>query len=145
MPPAIPRTSGGRGYKRQVQYTYWPDHEILVLITRIGGLKISLGLHLHPYFVHASREGLDKSAHFQTYLSLYCLTMRWIPQFHMLAHFVTNLLESAEENCFRNYFMFNLHDSIGLGRDLIRDPWICSRTRFQLRYGAWPGKTITIK
>ena len=42
----------------------------------------------------------------------------------------------------RNYFMINLHESIGPGRDRTRDPWICSQTsfcnqtRYLLRYAA---------
>ena len=28
----------------------------------------------------------------------------------------------------RNYFMINLHESMGPDRDLTRDPWICSQT-----------------
>ena len=41
-----------------------------------------------------------------------------------------------EENDRRNYFMINLHESMGLGRDRTRDPWICSQTRIccQTRY-----------
>ena len=27
----------------------------------------------------------------------------------------------------RNYFMINLHERMGLGRDRTRDPWICSQ------------------
>ena len=44
----------------------------------------------------------------------------------------TTLLESfsgREENDRRNYFMINLHESMGPGRDRTRDPWICSQTR----------------
>ena len=32
----------------------------------------------------------------------------------------------------RNYFMINLHESMGPGRDRTRDPWICSQTRILL-------------
>ena len=44
----------------------------------------------------------------------------------------TTLLEwisGREENDRRNYFMINLHESMGPGRDRTRDPWICSQTR----------------
>ena len=47
-----------------------------------------------------------------------------------------------EENDRRNYFMINLHESMGPGRDRTRDPWICSQlricnqTRYRLRYAA---------
>ena len=33
-----------------------------------------------------------------------------------------------EENDHRNYFIINLQESMGLGRDQTRDPWICSQT-----------------
>ena len=42
----------------------------------------------------------------------------------------------------RNYFMINLHESMGPGWDRSRDPWICSQTRiccqtcYRLRYAA---------
>ena len=58
----------------------------------------------------------------------------------------TNLLEwfsGREENDRRNYFMINLHKSMGPGRDRTRDPWICNQTsiscqtRYRLRYAAW--------
>ena len=48
-----------------------------------------------------------------------------------------------EENERRNYFMINLHVSIGPGRDRTRDPWICSQlricnqTNYRLRYAVW--------
>ena len=57
----------------------------------------------------------------------------------------TTLLEwisGREENDRRNYFMINLHESMGPGRDRTRDPWICSQTcicsqtRYRLRYAA---------
>ena len=47
-----------------------------------------------------------------------------------------------EENDRRNYFMINLHESMGPGRDRTRDPLICSQlricnqTRYGLRYAA---------
>ena len=47
-----------------------------------------------------------------------------------------------EENDSKNYFMINLHESMGLGRDQSPDPWICSQicicnqTRYRLRYAA---------
>ena len=47
-----------------------------------------------------------------------------------------------EENDRRNYFMINLHESMGPGRDRTRDPWFCSQTRiccqtrYRLRYAA---------
>ena len=36
----------------------------------------------------------------------------------------------------RNYFMINLHESMGSGRDQTRDAWICSQTHIycQTRY-----------
>ena len=57
----------------------------------------------------------------------------------------TTLLEwfrGREENDRRNHFMINLHKSMEPGRDLTRDPWICSQTRiccqtlYWLRYAA---------
>ena len=50
--------------------------------------------------------------------------------------------QRKEENDRRNYFMINLHESMGPGRDRTRDPWncsqtrICSQTRYRLRYAA---------
>ena len=47
-----------------------------------------------------------------------------------------------EENDRRNYFLINLHESMGPGRDRTRDPWICSQlricnqTRYRLHYAA---------
>ena len=44
----------------------------------------------------------------------------------------TTLLEwisGREENDCRKYFMINLNESMGPGRDRTRDPWICSQTR----------------
>ena len=41
-----------------------------------------------------------------------------------------------------NYYMINLHERMGPGRDRTRDPWICSQTRiwyqtrYRLRYAA---------
>ena len=61
-------------------------------------------------------------------------TSNWIP---------ATLLEwfsGREENDRRNYFMINLQESMGPGRDRTRDPWICSQTRiycqrrYRLRY-----------
>ena len=57
----------------------------------------------------------------------------------------TTLLEwfsRTEENDCRNYFMINLHESMGPGRDQTSDPWICRQTRiccqthYWLRYAA---------
>ena len=56
----------------------------------------------------------------------------------------TTFLESAgrEENGRRTYFMINLHESMGLGRDQICCPWIishtsiCSETCYRLRLEA---------
>ena len=47
------------------------------------------------------------------------------------------MISGREENDRRNYFMINLHESMGPGRDRTRDPWICSQTRIccQTRYG----------
>ena len=39
------------------------------------------------------------------------------------------LISRMEENGHRNSFMLNLHESMGPGRDLSRNPWICSKTR----------------
>ena len=61
----------------------------------------------------------------------------------------TILLEwfsGKEENDSRNYFIINLHESMGPGRDWTRDPWICSQTRiccqtlYRLRYSAGQNK-----
>ena len=44
-----------------------------------------------------------------------------------------------EENDRKNYFMVNLHESMGPGRNRTRDPWICSQLRYRryrLRYAA---------
>ena len=35
----------------------------------------------------------------------------------------------------RNYFMINLHESMGLGQDLTPDPWICSQTHIYAHNG----------
>ena len=60
----------------------------------------------------------------------------------------TTLLEWfswREESDLRNYFMINLHESMGLGRHGTRDPWIgsktliCCQTRYRLRYTAQYG------
>ena len=51
-------------------------------------------------------------------------------------------ISGREENDCRNYFMINLHESMGPGRDQTRGPWICSQTRicsqtcYRLRYAA---------
>ena len=50
--------------------------------------------------------------------------------------------QRKEENDRRNYFMINLHESMGPGRDRTRDPLICSQTRiccqtrYRMRYAA---------
>ena len=41
----------------------------------------------------------------------------------------SGMISEREENDRRNYFMINLHDCMGPGRDRTRDPWICSQTR----------------
>ena len=52
------------------------------------------------------------------------------------------MIQGKEENGRRNYFMINLHESMGPGRDRTREPWICSQTRiccqthYRLRYAA---------
>ena len=52
--------------------------------------------------------------------------------------------QQKEENDRRNHFMINLHESMGQDRDRTRNPWICSqtricsKTRYRLRYAAWP-------
>ena len=38
------------------------------------------------------------------------------------------------ENDCRNYFMINLHESMGPGRDQTRDPWICKISGFSLNF-----------
>ena len=48
------------------------------------------------------------------------------------------------ENDSRNYFMINLHKSMGHYLDHTRGPWVCSQTRYQLCYGAL-GLMYTIK
>ena len=51
-------------------------------------------------------------------------------------------ISRREENDCRNYFMINLHESMGLCQDQTRDPWICgqtricSRTHYRLSYSA---------
>ena len=45
-------------------------------------------------------------------------------------------IRGSKENGRRNYFMINLRESMGLGWDQTRDPWICIQTRCQLRYAA---------
>ena len=56
--------------------------------------------------------------------------------------FLNDSFSGREENDRRNYFMINLHESMGPGRDRTRDPWICSQllicnqTRYRLRYAA---------
>ena len=55
-------------------------------------------------------------------------------------------ISRREENGHRNYFMINLHESMGPGRDQTRDPWICSQTgifsqtHYWLRYAAQSSK-----
>ena len=39
------------------------------------------------------------------------------------------MIQRKEENDRRNYFIINLLESMGPGRDRTRDPWICSQTR----------------
>ena len=56
--------------------------------------------------------------------------------------FMNDSFSGREENDHRNYFMINLHESMGPGRDRTRDPWICSQlricnqTRYRLHYAA---------
>ena len=45
-------------------------------------------------------------------------------------------MNQRKENDRWNYFMINLHDSMGPGGDRSRDPWICSHTRYRLCYAA---------
>ena len=54
-------------------------------------------------------------------------------------YLTTTFLEwfsGREENDCRNYFMINLHKSMGPGLDRTHDPWICNQTRIccQTRY-----------
>ena len=39
------------------------------------------------------------------------------------------IISEREENSRRNYFIINLHESMGPGRDQTPDHWICSQTR----------------
>ena len=67
--------------------------------------------------------------------------------------FMNDSFSGREENDRRNYFMINLHESMGPGRDRTRDPWICSQlricnqTRYRLRYAArylWRAPKVTL-
>ena len=79
-----------------------------------------------------SWAGLNKrlTSNLCTYFRLYLTTtlLEWISR--------------REENDHRNYFMINLHVSMGPGWDQTRDPWICSQiricslTRYRLCYAA---------
>ena len=85
---------------------YGPAHEIMLVIAYTQNLeqKPPLNVHidvfigakslyfvpslqLHPYYVYASSEGSDESAHAQTRLSLFCATMRYAQKSHVLAFF----------------------------------------------------------
>ena len=46
------------------------------------------------------------------------------------------LISRREENGQINYFMINLHESMGPGRDRTCDPWIGSQTLYRVRYVA---------
>ena len=60
----------------------------------------------------------------------------------LLTTLLLKWFSGREEKYHRNYFMINLHESMGLGRDRTRNPWICSQTRiccqtrYRLRYEA---------
>ena len=65
----------------------------------------------------------------------------------------TALLEwfsKGKENDIRNYFMINLHESMGPGWDRTHDPSICSQTRicsqthYRLPYMAWFGESWSL-
>ena len=62
---------------------------------------------------------------------------------HVTTHPVTTTLLKWEENDHRNYFMINLHKSMGTGRDPTQVPWffsqmcISSQTSYRLRYPPW--------
>ena len=53
--------------------------------------------------------------------------------------------EEWPKNDRRNYFLINIHESMGPSRDRTRDPWICSQTHiccqtcYRLHYGARKG------
>ena len=61
----------------------------------------------------------------------------------LLTTTILEWISGREENDRRNYFMINLHKSMGPGVDRTQDPWICSQTcicsqtRYQMRYAAW--------
>ena len=56
--------------------------------------------------------------------------------------FMNDPFSGRVENDRRNYFMINLHESMGPGRDRTHYPWICSQlricnqTRHRMRYAA---------
>ena len=47
-------------------------------------------------------------------------------------------ISGSEENGLRNYFMINLHKSIGPDWDQTHDPWICSQACYWLCYPLGP-------
>ena len=59
-------------------------------------------------------------------------------------------ISGREENGGRNYFMINLHESMGPGWNQTRDTWICSQTPicsqagYRLRYTARSTKYLTV-
>ena len=73
------------------------------------------------------------------------LTITSCTYFH--SYLTTTLLNDSfsgkEENDHRNYFMINLHESMGPCRDRTHDPWICSQTHicsqtlYRLHHAAW--------
>ena len=68
---------------------------------------------------------------------------------HILLLVTDNNPSWMEENDLRNYFMVNLHESMGPSLDQTSDPWICSQTRICSQTCYWLGHralrpTITI-
>ena len=46
------------------------------------------------------------------------------------------LKQPKEENDHRNYFKIDLHEGMGPGQDLTRDPMICNQKCYRMRYSA---------
>ena len=83
---------------------------------------------LHPsQRLRLCRDGLFTLPHFFLPKFDLALTSTWGTCFHL---YVTTafLNQWKEDDDHINYFMINLHKSMGPGRDQTRDLWICSRT-----------------
>ena len=84
---------------------------------------------------------LGRSVHLSTLFSCASLTKQLTNYFMHIISLVTDNNPSwssrREENGRRNYFMINLHGSMGPGQDQTRDPWICSQPCYLLPYAAW--------